>query len=237
MAILGMGRVGIRSIAAPAPTPIYPTSLKLFIDAGNPASYPGSGTTVTDLIGTQNGTLVNGASYNSIDGGVFSFDGINDLITFAHNAAIKPTSKGTLSVMCKMLSPFTGVVLSTMDRNTYFRGAAIYQDASPFRGQLASNSSRQSSTFSPSFFQNVWKMLTLTWDGTTITKYVNDALQGTVAQTVTVTTHANPVTIGDMSPNDYPMKGYVSWAKIYDDAITLSDVQANFNSIKSRYGL
>jgi hypothetical protein len=33
------------------------------------------------------------------------------------------------------------------------------------------------------------------------------------------------------------MKGYVSWAKIYDDAITLSDVQANFNSIKSRYGL
>lgn len=234
--INGVGRVGIRTYIPP--TPIYPTSLKLFIDAGNPLSYPGTGTVVTDLVGTQNGTLINGTSYSSIDGGVFSFDGINDLITFAHNAAIKPTSKGTLSVMCKMLSPsFTGIVLSTMDRNTYFRGAAIFQDGSPFRGQLASNSSRQSSTFSPSFFQNVWKMLTLTWDGTTITKYVNDALQGTVAQTVTVTTHTNPVTIGDMSPNDYPMKGYVSWAKIYNDAITLSDVQANFNSIRSRYGL
>jgi hypothetical protein len=234
MAILGVGRVGIRNYVSPTPT--YPTSLKLFIDAGNPASYPGSGTTVTDLIGTQNGTLVNGTSYNSIDGGVFSFDGINDLITFAHNAAIKPTSKGTLSVMCKLLAPYTGIVLSTMDRNTYFRGVSIYQDSSPFRAQLAGNTARQSTNYSARY-DGVWKMLTVTWNGTNVTKYVNDALQGTVAQTIAVTTHTNPVTIGDMSPNDYPMKGYVSWAKIYDDAITLSDVQANFNSIKSRYGL
>ena len=48
---------------------VYPTSLKLFIDAGNPASYSGSGTTVTDLIGTQNGTLVNAVGYNSANGG------------------------------------------------------------------------------------------------------------------------------------------------------------------------
>jgi hypothetical protein len=214
----------------------YPSSLKLFIDAGNPLSYTGTGTTVTDLTGTQNGTLTNGVGYSSLDGGSFVFDGVNDLITFAHNAAIKPTAKGTLSVMCKLLAPYTGIVLSTMDRNTYFKGVAIYQDNSPFRVQLASNTARQSTNYSARY-DGVWKMLTVTWDGTTVTKYVNDALQGTVAQTIAVTTHTNPVTIGDMSPNDYPMKGNVSWAKIYDDVITLADVQANFNSIKTRYGL
>jgi len=219
-----------------APTPTYPTSLKLFIDAGNPLSYPGTGTTVTDLTGTQNGTLVNGTSYSSSDGGSFVFDGVNDLITFAHNTAIKPTAKGTLSVMCKLLAPYTGVVLSTMDRNTYFKGVAIFQDGSPMRVQVANNGSRQSLNNSTSF-NNVWKMITITWDGTTIKRYVNDALIDTVSQNVVPTTHTNPVTIGDMSPNDYPMKGNVSWAKIYDDAITLSDVQANFNSIKTRYGL
>ena len=234
--INGIGRVGIRNFVSA--TPIYPTSLKLFIDAGNPLSYPGTGTTVTDLIGTQNGTLVNGTSYSSIDGGTFVFDGINDLISFAHNPSIKPTSAGTLSVMCKMLSPsYTGVVISTMDRNTYFRGVAIYQDNSPFRAQLASNTSRQSVSMSPSYIQNIWKMLTVTWDGTTVKTYVNDTLTTNIPQSVVVTTHTNPISIGDMAISDYPMKGYVSWAKIYDNAITLTDVQNNFNSIKSRYGL
>ena len=214
----------------------YPSSLKLFIDAGNPSSYSGTGSTVTDLTGTQNGTLVNGTSYSSADGGSFVFDGVNDLITFAHNTAIKPTAKGTLSVMCKLLAPYSGVVLSTMDRNTYFKGVAIFQDGSPRRVQVANNGSRQSLNNS-TFFNNVWKMITITWDGTTIKRYVNDALIDTVSQTVIPTTHTNPVTIGDMSPNDYPMKGNVSWAKIYDDVITLSDVQTNFNSIKTRYGL
>lgn len=226
----------ISSMGKGVVTPSYPASLKLFIDAGNPLSYPGTGTTVTDLTGTQNGTLINGTSYSSIDGGVFSFDGINDLITFAHNTAIKPTSAGTLSIMCKMLSPFTGIGISTMDRNTYFRGVAIYQDNSPFRVQLASNTARQSSTYATRK-DNVWCMLTVTWDGTNVKTYLNNNLEATVAQTVEVTTHTNPISIGDMAISDYPMRGYVSWAKIYDNAITLTDVQNNFNSIKGRYGL
>ena len=81
-------------------------------------------------------------------------------------------------------------------------------------------------------------MLTVTWDGTTIKKYVNDAQLGAdVAQTVAVTSNTSAVTIGDLSPSDFPFKGYVSWLKIYDDVITLSDVQDNFNSIKTRHGL
>ena len=40
----------------------------LYVGNGNPLSYSGTGTTVTDLTGTQNGTLVNGTSYSSADG-------------------------------------------------------------------------------------------------------------------------------------------------------------------------
>jgi len=223
----------INSMNKASAAPSYPASLKLFIDALD-GSYSGSGTTVIDKVGNQNGVMVNGVTWNSTNG--FVFDGTNDVITFAHNTLIKPTSAGTISVMCYMLSPFTGVVLSTMNTNTYFKGVAIYQDGSPFRGQLASDSSRQSTLY-PAHYDGVWKMLTLTWDGTTVTRYVNDSLIGSTAQTVTVTTHTNPISIGDMTVSDYPMKGYVSWAKIYDQAITLTDVQSNFNSIKSRHGL
>lgn len=214
--------------------PSYPASLKLFIDALD-GSYSGSGTTVVDKIGTQNGVMVNGVTWNATDG--FIFDGTNDLITFAHNSAIKPTTRGSISVMCRFTtSPNAGIVVSTMETNTYRKGVTIFQDGSPARSYVASNTVGQSITYGSRFI-NTWKMLTVTWDGTSIKNYINDSLYSTVAQTVLVTSNTSPVTIGDLSPTDYPFQGNVSWLKIYDDVITLSDVQDNFNSIKTRHGL
>ena len=58
---------------------IVTNGLVLHLDAGNPASYPGSGTTWTDLSGNGNdGTLVNGVGYDSANGGSLVFDGVND---------------------------------------------------------------------------------------------------------------------------------------------------------------
>lgn len=53
-------------------------SLVLFVDAGNPKSYPGSGTTWYDLSKRKNDmSLVNGPVYSSATGS-FNFDGSND---------------------------------------------------------------------------------------------------------------------------------------------------------------
>jgi hypothetical protein len=70
--------------------------LVLALDAGNPKSYPGSGTTWTDLGGNNNnGTLVNGPSYNSSNGGSIVFDGTNDGVQLPHNSfwVISPSDK------------------------------------------------------------------------------------------------------------------------------------------------
>ena len=53
--------------------------LVLCLDAGNSKSYPGTGTTWTDLSGNgNNGTLTNGPTYSSANGGSLVFDGTND---------------------------------------------------------------------------------------------------------------------------------------------------------------
>jgi hypothetical protein len=53
----------------------------LYLDAGQSASYPGSGTTWTDLSGNgRNGTLTSGPAYTSADGGSIVFDGVNDYV-------------------------------------------------------------------------------------------------------------------------------------------------------------
>ena len=61
---------------------IQDSSLKLWLDASNPLSYPGTGTLWSDLSGNgNNGTMVNGVTYNAANGGVMSFDGVNDYVS------------------------------------------------------------------------------------------------------------------------------------------------------------
>ena len=49
-------------------------NLALFLDAGNSSSYPGSGTTWTDLVGAKQFTLHNNPTYSSGNGGYIAFN-------------------------------------------------------------------------------------------------------------------------------------------------------------------
>jgi len=60
-------------------SPIVKENLVLHLDAGDSDSYPGTGTTWTDLVGSYNATLTNGPVHSSsVGGGSFEFDGTND---------------------------------------------------------------------------------------------------------------------------------------------------------------
>lgn len=60
---------------------IVTDGLVLALDAANPKSYPGSGTTWNDLSGNgNNGTLVNGPTFDSGNNGSIVFDGVNDRV-------------------------------------------------------------------------------------------------------------------------------------------------------------
>ena len=58
---------------------IVTDGLVLALDAGNTKSYPGTGTTWFDKSGRgNNGTLINGPTFNSGNGGSIVFDGVDD---------------------------------------------------------------------------------------------------------------------------------------------------------------
>jgi hypothetical protein len=69
-----LGNINIpdNSIFIPtAAAPTYVSGATLIFDFGNTSSYPGSGTSVYDLSGNSNtGTLVNGPTFSSANGGV-----------------------------------------------------------------------------------------------------------------------------------------------------------------------
>ena len=58
-------------------------------DVANPRSYPGSGTTWFDLVGSENGTLINGPGYSSDNGGCFTIDGTDDRISVPSSSAFE----------------------------------------------------------------------------------------------------------------------------------------------------
>ena len=63
--------------------------LVLCVDAANTKSYPGSGTTWTDLSGKGNdGSLINGAAFDSGNNGSINIDGSNDRIDVAYSPTL-----------------------------------------------------------------------------------------------------------------------------------------------------
>ena len=86
-------RIGWRSgSSSQTAASIVTSGLVLNLDAGNVSSYSGTGTTWTDLSSTgNNGTLVNGVGYSSVNGGVMTFDGVNDYVNIANKARINNT--------------------------------------------------------------------------------------------------------------------------------------------------
>jgi len=65
------------------------SGLVFTLDAANSKSYPGSGTTWTDISGGGNiGTLAGGPIFSTTVGGIISFDGSNDIVTIPNNVSL-----------------------------------------------------------------------------------------------------------------------------------------------------
>ena len=85
--------------------PIYPgikDGLVFAVDPANPDSYTGTGTTVTDLRGTNNGTLQSSGMFENTSSGVFNFDGSTNYIQANSLAStMANTSEGTFCLWIK----------------------------------------------------------------------------------------------------------------------------------------
>jgi hypothetical protein len=104
-------------MAASSGPDIVDSGLVLALDAADRNSYPGSGTTWTDLTGRGNtGTLTNGPTYSSANGGSLSFDGTDDSVNtllnqttafgssgFTFNLALNVTNDGATDVRRALL--------------------------------------------------------------------------------------------------------------------------------------
>lgn len=232
----------INSMKKGVVTPSYPASLKLFIDAGNPLSYSGSGTTVTDLTATQNGTLVNGTSYSSADGGSFVFDGINDYLSFPDNSF--NFQAFTVEMWFKKATTSTQMLFNNFDisgGNQYGVQLMFYSGRFDLLCYLGSGASALEIYPSNVPTNGTWYHVQIRKvAGGNLTIWLNGSLIGTLATTSNVVYSANcKSVIGAqqyVSTTNFFYNGNVSMCRVYNVANTDAEMLSNFNEFKSRYG-
>jgi hypothetical protein len=220
---------------------IVTDGLILYLDAGNSKSYPGAGTSWTDLSGNNNtGTLTNGPTFSSENKGSIVFDGTNDYVDCGTGLS---SSSLTISLWVKFNSLSNQVLITKGNWDT---NAASYSIAY-YLGQIRTDTFESDSIYGTTRYSfvptlNIWYNLIFAsnTNNSTWTEYIN-------ASNVTFTsyggTYRTPrsgsysVNIGRNTNGNYPFNGNISQVSIYNRALSSSEVSQNYNATKGRYSL
>ena len=153
---------------------IVTDGLVLALDAGNTKSYPGSGTTWTDLSGNGNtGTLVNGVGYTADNGGALTFDGVNDYVevsTRNTNLEFQPTQAFSVFVWIYNLTDGQGAIVSNMVGSSSYPGWDLWRNSGgTIAGHVISswsgNATKVTVNFDHSSNANKWVNIGYTYNG------------------------------------------------------------------------
>jgi hypothetical protein len=213
---------------------IVTDGLVLNLDAGFTPSYPKNGTTWYDVGGANNGTLTNGPTFSSNDGGSIVFDGVNDYaqcskiittipFTVGMWMSVSIINRGESHLLTQDLGGDLGRLLLRIkdidSRVKFFIGGV----------EISSNTS---------VIINTWYYTVFTRDVDGTGKiYVNGVLEA--IGTFNTNNIADTNTVLGYFPRvpSYSFPGKISNTQIYNRALTSSEVLQNYNAQKGRFGL
>ena len=226
---------------------IVTDGLVLYLDAGIKGSYPGSGTTWTDLAGSNDGTLTNGPTFSSGNGGSIDFDGSNDVVNVADNASLRLTSAMTLEVIWKGQSSSTNAAGVGKFGSSGQRG---YMLAVNNAGRVVFFVASNSTTFfsvgvdsvnNPAVWSHYCGVYT---PSTSLVLYKDGSQIGINTTGIPASQYSNnglPFQVGgrgDAVPGlDYFFDGNIAIARIYNRALSATEVTQNFEANRNRFGI
>jgi hypothetical protein len=216
--------------------------LVLALDAANTRSYLGSGTTWTDLSGLGNtGTLVSGTAFNSSNGGNLVFDGTDDHVTIPNNTLLD-TSTLTIEVWIK-----TNAISQNgfwFEKGTVNSQYSLFQEGGSIQWRMnISGVGMTNLTTTTATYMNTinWHQVVGTYTSGTRRLYINGQLVNSDAQTGTIANSSGGMSIGVYGGfnggRGYYYNGNISSCKVYNRAITATEIQQNFNALRGRFGI
>jgi hypothetical protein len=222
---------------------IVTNGLVLCLDAANTKSYPGSGTTWSDLSGFNNtGTLVNGATYSSANNGSIAFDGTSGYINCGSAPVIGSSLTGlTVEVWLYSTARTTKCIAengSAHNANTFYM---FQENVVNFSFEVWGGTTYDALYSNFTYQLNTWYHLVGTWSsGNRVKMYSNGVESGAAPFGSVQTAVANGNTnlmIGARAGTGSWWSGNIPTARFYNRALSAYEVRQNFNAARSRYGL
>jgi hypothetical protein len=221
------------------------------LDAANVKSYPGTGTTWSDLSGLENnGTLVNGVGFDSGNKGTLTFDYTNDYVTTTGMENFSYTSGITVSVWHYNgggTGFYRGVVnngtvadrIGGFDlrygRENYFGGT---NNGTRLAWRITNTGGTGSSI---DIYANVneWHHYVGTYDNTTVRVYKDGLLFDSITHSGggQLKTMSDSTTIGSSPGTSEYLDGKLSQVSIYNRSLSEQEIQQNFEALRGRYSI
>ncbi len=216
-----------------------PSGLTLDVDANNPSSYPGTGTTWIDLSGNSGMTLVNSPAYSVGPPAYFDFNGSNQYATGSATNVL-PLTNYTKIVWFRLdtLSADNNLVSSEAGGLYMFfsGGSKLYAGNSnvpPYQGVGAFGSNA-------TFNIDTWYFAAVTFSATSgngIRIYVNGNLDANDAGYQTPHAGNGSVNIGCFAPAGNLLNGKIGRVLCFNRELTAGEVMDVFNATRNRYGI
>jgi hypothetical protein len=218
---------------------IVSNGLVLCLDAANKNSYPGSGTTWTDLSGNgNNGTLTNGPTFSAGNMGSILFDGSDDYVNIANSSNLNGTSQTVNLWFLYTSIPGNGVsVIGKHDSLGSYSGYNMYLYAGEVGLQFKNGSGGNAGTIGTAVTANTWLNITFKFTiGITMSLYKNGNKISTISLG-SLSISSQPIRIG-RSVDTYwsALPGRVANVQIYNRELSDGEVLQNYNAVKSRFG-
>ena len=209
------------------PNSIVTDGLVFCVDAANKDSYPGSGTSVTDLIGTNNGTI-SGATFTNVDAGAWDFDGIDDDISFASPGSGPlydiGTGDFTVSIWANAVTKADyGALIGNWNTN----GLLMWRVATSNVFQCFIGGDGFTTTYTIPF-DDTWHHYLIKRSGTNVALYVDGVSVATGTSSATLASSAISY-IGNQPHNSRRWSGKISNASIYSSALTEDQILTIYN--------
>jgi hypothetical protein len=221
---------GIKMTLSHSPN-IVRDGLQLYLDAANPKSYSGSGTTWFDLsVNSNNGTLVNGVGYDNQNKGSLFFDGVDDYASFNY---IGSGSSFTYEIFLKP----TNVSKDQMYIG-YSNITANYVRIVNSRAFLSVSANGQR-TFSHSQIleNNSFYHIVSIYNGVQLKIYVNNNLESGSIINQTLGGWGVSRLGGWLDSDQRSFVGNIYSLKTYGRELSSQEIKQNFNALRGRYGI
>ena len=224
---------------------VVTNGLVLYYDPSNSSSYPGTGTTINSLAPTNLTGAMSNITYTNP---YFSYNGTSSQITVTDNALLEPGS-GNWTMEAWVYLSNTGAgpktILGKFDPGGLAADVSYSMRISTANAyaQIGDGTGAYVDSISYTLTINTWTQIVYVWTNgatKTLQTYINGASIGSVNHTLnSILNTPSNLYLGSYNGGEYAqwMNGRIGITRLYNSALTASQVLQNYNTNRGLYGL